>query len=115
MFPAPHGAICAALLPYVMAMNFRALRQREPQSTALNRYDEVARLLTGNSSATADEGVKWIRELVHDLQIPPLKNFGVRSDDVSEVVAKAANASSMKANPIALTLDELSEILRQAL
>ena len=29
-FPAPHGAICAALLPHVMAANLRALRQRAP-------------------------------------------------------------------------------------
>ena len=31
-FPAPHGAVCAALLPHVMAANIRALRQRAPES-----------------------------------------------------------------------------------
>ena len=29
-FPAPHGAVCAALLPQVMEANLRALRQRQP-------------------------------------------------------------------------------------
>ncbi len=29
-FPAPHGAVCAALLPHVMSMNFRALSARQP-------------------------------------------------------------------------------------
>src|SRR5208282_3470131 len=68
-FPAPHGAICAALLPHVMAANIRALRERAAVDDALRRYDEVARLLTGDSGAIADDGVKWVRKLVGDLQI----------------------------------------------
>ena len=114
-FPAPHGAICAALLPHVMAANIRALRQRAPDSAALSRYDEVARLLTGNAGATADDGVDWVRKLVSDLQIPRLGEYGVREEHVEDVVAKAANASSMKANPITLTPDELAETLRAAI
>ena len=47
MFPAPHGAICAALLPRVMEINTRALRERMPDGEALRRYDRVATLLTG--------------------------------------------------------------------
>ena len=49
MFPAPHGAVCAALLPHVMAANIRALRERAPESAALARYETVARLLTGKA------------------------------------------------------------------
>ena len=113
-FPAPHGAICAALLPHVMAANLRALRQRAAAGDALRRYGEVARLLTGNASATADDGVKWVRKLVADLQIPRLGEFGVREEHVADLIAKAANASSMKANPIVLTPEELAETLRAA-
>ena len=115
MFPAPHGAICAALLPHVMDANIRALRQRAAGGDALRRYDEVARWLTGNAGASADDGVKWVRELVGDLQIKPLGAYGIRDEHVADLVAKAANASSMKANPIALTADELAGALRQAL
>ena len=115
MFPAPHGAICAALLPHVMAANIHALRQRAANSKALRRYDEVARLLTGHAQATADDGVKWARELVTDLQIPRLCNYGIQREHVADLVAKAAQASSMKANPLALTADELAETLRQAI
>src|ERR1700738_5369126 len=46
MFPAPHGAVCAALLPHVMAANVKALREREPKSSALNQYYRVASLVT---------------------------------------------------------------------
>jgi alcohol dehydrogenase class IV len=114
-FSAPHGAICAALLPHVMAMNLRALRQRDPNGAALPRYDEVAWWLTGDMKAKADDGVKWVRALVADLKVPRLGSFGVQREHFPDLVAKAANASSMKANPIVLTPEELTEILEQAL
>ena len=115
-FPAPHGAVCAALLPHVMAVNIHALRQHDTAGgDTLRRYDEVARLLTGNIGATADDGVKWVRELVGDLQIKPLGAYGIREEHIADLVAKSANASSMKANPVSLTSEELADILRHAL
>src|SRR5207245_11298164 len=52
MFPAPHGAVCAALLPDTMEVNLRALRRRAPESETLRRFDEIARILTGRPEAT---------------------------------------------------------------
>ncbi len=115
MFPAPHGALCAALLPHVMETNLRALRARQAGSDALLRYDEVARVVTGDRSAAAETGVAWVRELVRDVQIPALSTYGVKEEHVAEVVEKAEKASSMKANPIVLTRDELAVTLRRAL
>ena len=115
MFPAPHGAVCATLLPQVVEANVRALRQRQPKSEALSRYDEIARLLTGEANSTADDGVEWLRKLVTDLQIPRLGAYGITRAHTAELVDKAAQASSMKANPIALTAEELGEILETAL
>jgi alcohol dehydrogenase class IV len=115
MFPAPHGAVCAALLPHVMATNIRALRERAERSRALSRYDQIAQICTGNGHATADAGVEWVRQLVADLQIPPLRVYGIQTGHIADIVAKATNASSMKANPIVLTSDELAEIPRLAL
>ena len=115
MFAAPHGAVCAALLPHVMAANLRALREREPKNPALARYQKIAALLTGNANASADTGVEWMQKLVTDLPIPKLGAYGLREENVADIVAKAANASSMKANPIALTPDELAQTLRLAL
>jgi alcohol dehydrogenase class IV len=114
-FSAPHGAICAALLPHVMAMNLSALRQRDPNGAALSRYDEVAWWLTGDMKAKADDGVKWVRALVADLKIPRLGSFGIQHEHIHDLIVKAVNASSMKANPIVLTPEELTEILEQAL
>ena len=38
LFEAPHGAVCAALLPAVIRVNARALAARVPDSAALPRY-----------------------------------------------------------------------------
>ncbi len=115
MFPAPHGAVCAALLPRVMQANLRALRVRQPDSPALARYQAVARLLTGRPQAGADDGVAWVRSLVSDLSISGLGRYGIQKENIAELVAKAAQASSMKANPILLTPSELSTLLEEAL
>ena len=115
MFSAPHGAVCAALLPHVMAANVRALREREPSHPALPRFDQVARLLTGCPHAAADDGVAWVRQLCADLHIPALKAYGIRPQDLPTLVEKSVKASSMKANPIVLTPQELGAILQEAL
>ena len=115
MFPAPHGAVCAALLPHVMEVNLRAMRERLNNSEALRRYDSVAAILTGSDKAIAVDGIRWINEVCQALQVPGLRDYGVTEADIAVLVEKAAKASSMKANPIVLTDDELAEALRAAL
>lgn len=114
MFPAPHGAVCAALLPHVMAANIDALRARELGSEVLARYDEIARILTGDPAATAADGVAWVRDLCAALDIPPLRAYGVTPADFPPLVEKARVASSMKGNPLPLTDAELTAILAAA-
>jgi alcohol dehydrogenase class IV len=115
MFHAPHGAICARLLPFVMEVNVRALRERQPEGQALRRYDEIARMLTGDARAVAADGVAWVRELCQALRVPPLSAHGMTPADVPTLVQKGATASSMKGNPLPLTPDEMAEILTRAL
>jgi len=115
MFPAPHGAVCAAVLPHAMAINIEALRRRDPQGRALARYEEIARLVTGRPHALAEEGAAWAAELCRKLEIPPLGAYGVGAEDVDALVEKAAHASSMKANPLVLTKEEMHEIVQRAL
>jgi len=64
MFAAPHGAVCAALLPSAMETNLKALSQRNPSHPALARYDEIARWLTGRADATAADGSTRATELM---------------------------------------------------
>jgi len=114
-FAAPHGAVCAALLPHVVAVNLRALRERALASDALARYETVARVLTGEAKASAEDVVPWVTTLCRELGIPRLRTYGVTDLDIPGLCAGAAAASSMKANPIPLTADELRQILSAAL
>ena len=115
MYGAPHGAVCAALLPHVMAANVEALRARAPGSPVLARYDMVARLLTGDEAVRAPDGVAWVADLCAALVIPGLGSFGLVEGDFDDLIEKSRRASSMKANPIELTPDELRLILERAL
>jgi alcohol dehydrogenase class IV len=114
-FPAPHGAVCAALLAPAVEINVEALRSRAPESPALARYDEVARLLTGQPHATAADAVRWIATLCRRFEIPPLGTYGVTAADIPSLVSRAADSSSMKGNPIRLTQEELEEIVGRAI
>jgi alcohol dehydrogenase class IV len=115
MFAAPHGAVCAALLPAVLRVNARALAARAPDAPALARLREVAALVTERNDATIDDGVAWIADLCAALEIPGLARHGLTTARVPELVAKARAASSMKGNPVALTDDELTEIATASL
>ncbi|MDQ3035633.1 MAG: iron-containing alcohol dehydrogenase [Myxococcota bacterium] len=114
-FESPHGAVCARLLPFVIEANVAALRARAPQSPVLARYDEVARLLTGREDACAEDAIAWTHELATALEIPPLREYGMRATDLDTVADKSARASSMKGNPIVLEKRELLAILERAL
>ena len=115
MFKAAHGALCARLLPYVMEANIIALKSRAPESPALIRYADVARILTGKSTALAFDGMAWVQTLCSELNLPPLSAHGVKEADFPTAVAKAKNASSMKGNPVTLTDKELLDILHKAI
>ena len=114
MLHAPHGALCARFLPLVMDANLKAIESRQPEHPALTRYEEIARILTGDAGATAQDGVRWTRELVNDLKIPRLSAYGIQPEDFSEAVQKTQMANSFKGNPIVLSAKELTEILEEA-
>ncbi len=115
LFAAPHGAVCAALLPAVMRVNLRALASRAPESPALDRYREIAAIVTGRPGASAEDGVTWVEALVRALAVPGLGRWGATPLDVPRLVERAARASSMKGNPIVLTGAELEEIASSSL
>jgi alcohol dehydrogenase class IV len=115
MIHAPHGAICARLLPLVMEANIAAMKSRQADHPAILRYDEIAKIVTGNKNASAPDGVKWVSELTQELKVPPLSAHGMGRSRIPEAVEKTMKASSTKGNPIALTEIELQEILEKAL
>lgn len=119
MFDAPHGAICAALLPHGMKANIEHLRRDEHPSVVasetLNRYRTIARQLTSRTDAEPEDGVRAVAALNALLVAPSLAAFGMRPEHAEEVAEKALKASSMKRNPVTLSKEELKETYLRAL
>jgi alcohol dehydrogenase class IV len=115
MLHAPHGDLCARLLPLVMETNIRALEKRRPEHQALARYLEIAQIVTGDKHATALDSVKWTSELVTNLKIPMLSEYGMRQGNFPEAVEKTMKANSFRGNPVELNEVELREILEKAI
>ncbi|MCX6883823.1 MAG: iron-containing alcohol dehydrogenase [Verrucomicrobia bacterium] len=115
MFPAPHGAVCAALLPHATRINLRALQQRHPGHPSIDRYAQAYAFLSGNRPATPELLPEWLVNLVTQLHIPGLATHGVKEEHFPVLIQNARQASSMKANPVPLTDAELGEILKISL
>ncbi len=113
MLGAPHGALCAALLPAAFAMNLSAMRRRAP--AAADRFREVAVLVTGRAGAQADDGIEFFEALRRDLAIPTLARYGLDAERVPALVARSRKASSMRGNPVDLTDSELTEIVLRSM
>jgi alcohol dehydrogenase class IV len=111
----PHGMICTCLLPIVMEINLRAIKTRLPESNIINRYREIACLVTNNPFATDNECVEWVKQLCALLEIQSLGKFGLRKSMFPEVIEKSSKASSMKGNPVVLTSEEMFEVLERAM
>jgi alcohol dehydrogenase class IV len=112
MIGAPHGALCAALLPHVMRANVAALREAGGTPPALERAAEVGRLFAGH--ADADAAVDWLLAINIRLRVPRLGALGLDAADISAVAAQAQRSSSMRGNPVALSDGQLEAILDEA-
>jgi alcohol dehydrogenase class IV len=108
MFDAPHGALCAALLPHVMEVNRGMIRGPAGRGAVsaptevVRRFEEVRRI------------VGDLAGLVEALAIPPLRRYGVTREAFPEIIEKAKASSSMKGNPVVLRDVELREVLERA-
>jgi alcohol dehydrogenase class IV len=69
-YDAPHGALCARLLPEVMRENLAAVRELGAQNDVADRYATIARIFTSRGDARPEDGIEWVEALVRDLKIP---------------------------------------------
>jgi len=67
-----------------------------------------------NPDATAEEGAEWLSALATDLHVPLLGEYGLTPDQFHKVAEVSAASSSMKGNPVQLSIDQLKTILKQA-
>lgn len=115
MYNAPHGAICAALLPPVIRANIKALAERQPDNPTLRRYEYAAQFILFDRAASARDAMDWIAETSAIFAIPGLGAYGIEEKDFDLIVEQSAVSSSMKGNPLPLTHAELKAILAEAL
>jgi alcohol dehydrogenase class IV len=110
-----HGAICARLLPLVMETNINQLRTKDPRHPSLDRYAEIARILTNDSAADLEDGLTWVEKTCEELNIPPLPAEYLGPNERAQVIPAAQRASSMQGNPIRLKDETLLDILARAI
>lgn len=108
----PHGWICAVMLAPVCRANVQALNAVGVQSATLDRYADIARLITGSPDARAEDAAHAIRNLAARLPLDPPSRFGLDRFAADEIAEAAQRASSMRGNPVSLATDTLSDIYR---
>ncbi len=109
---APHSVITARLAPHVMTENIKAAK-RAGRSDVLNRYRNMAQILTGRTNASIEDSVLWVNMILERLELPQLSEFGVCNTSFDQVAADAMKSVAIKGNPIPLTEDRLIFILNQ--
>jgi len=110
---APHGAICGALLPPVLMMNRRAATD----PGAIERLDQVARWIGAafdTPFASMPEAVRALADWSHRAGLPALTALGIGPEAQAAAAQAAAASSSMKANPVALSENQLRRIMEEA-
>ena len=117
--PIPHGIACGTTLSGITAANVAALEARTPGSPALHRYATLGRLMAGLPETTPDAEaraalVTELRRWTAALAIPGLGHYGLDEAGIPAIVADG-RGSSMKTNPVVLTDEELTAVLRAAL
>jgi alcohol dehydrogenase class IV len=114
MFNAPHGVICASLLPQVMKYNVFVAQEQGGKTEITVRYRDIARWVTGDPEASIEDGVTWIAQLAESLEIPGLQALGIDREDFDRIIPKAQGSSSMQKNPLKLSESTLKAILQEA-
>lgn len=96
-FNIPHGMVCGTLLPWAISYN---------KMVCLNKYDQLAQEM-GIGDTTQDL-IKWLCQVNKKLGIPQsIKDFGIKREDLSNIVEESMPSGSLKANPREISQEDL--------
>ncbi|MCX7983726.1 MAG: iron-containing alcohol dehydrogenase [Bacteroidetes bacterium] len=112
---APHGVLCARLLPLVVEKNIELIANSKNLSLYLEKYNTLAQLLTANMEAYPSDCVQWLKNICEKMAIPRLQEYGLTVQKIPDIARQALRSSSMKGNPVEMNERILEEILLQAL
>jgi len=111
----PHGIACGTLLSEATRVNIEKLKEKIPESIELLRKHAIIGALMVDEYLINDSDINkycdilintmddWIKKL----NIKRLGEFGLKEDDVDEIVKK----TGLKNNPVSLTPEDLKKIL----
>ncbi len=107
--PAAHGAVCGVLLGPSLAMN-RARCTGE----ATRRIDEVCAIIAATLGGSQNDAPRTLSDWASRNGLPALTAQGLPASLHAETAAAAQTSSSMKGNPVPLSLADLQDILHDA-
>jgi len=117
-YPIPHGVVCGTLVATCTKVNIEALRAREPENRALDKYAEAAGILCNRSFPDRETAwtalVERLADWTEQLDLPRLGEYGLRESELDHVVAHS-RGSSMKTNPLVLTDAEIRACMQARL
>ena len=116
MTGAPHGAVCAALLPAVLRMNLDiACQGKQPLCRqTMARINETALMLSRDVNSKTQDLITLIENMSTQQNVAGLEKLGVKRADFPVIIEKSSRASSMKGNPFLLTAEQLFQILDES-
>lgn len=107
---ASHGALCGSLLPFGLALNESQINDPGLRQ----RVNDVRRWLADGLDVPVDQVWDSLREWSHRAGLGTLRDLGVARDALEPAALAASTSSSMKANPVSLSGEQLLEMLEAA-
>ncbi len=107
--PAPHGAICGALLPHVLQANADALG-----AAGRARINEVFAVLGEVLGTAPSVAPARLSDWARSCGLPRLSEMGVQEDDLPAIAEAAGGSSSMRGNPVPLDAQTLVSVMKKA-
>jgi len=115
MYDIPHGLICGTLMASANEINVRELRKESTNPVALKKYALLGELFLDEKGKTdnyyADGFIQYLNKLTDELNLPGLKKYGIEETDLDLICRN----TEIKNNPVKLTEEDLSEILRSSI
>ncbi|MDR2295361.1 MAG: iron-containing alcohol dehydrogenase, partial [Clostridiales Family XIII bacterium] len=111
LYDMPHGIANAVMLPYIMEYNYPAVMYKFSKIAAA-LGERVERMSEREAAYAAVEN---IRKLNRDLEIPSLKELGVKMEDLEELAERSANNVSVDSNPRKARKDDFYAMFLKAM
>jgi alcohol dehydrogenase class IV len=114
-FNVPHGTICGTLMAPANEINIRELRRSGTNASALKKYALLGHLFCKEDKKSdeysTDSFISYLKELTEEIHLPLLRHYGIKKEYAGLICAE----TSIKNNPVGLSIENLMEILLKRL